>query len=156
MPASRVSQPAALWRRLAAAAYDLFLVLALLMVLTGLVILARAGAAIDPGSVWFQTLLAAAWWLYFAWSWTHGGQTVGMRAWRLILRSEAPDGRISWRQASLRFAAAGLSALPAGLGFLWAIVDRDRRCWHDRWSGTRLLHRPALTQSEQRERRNQQ
>jgi len=152
MPASRGLRPAALWRRLAAAAYDLLLVLALLMVLTGLVILARGGAAIDPGSIWFQALLIAAWWLYFAWSWTHGGQTIGMRAWRLILQSEAPDGRIGWRQASLRFAAAGFSALPVGLGFLWAAFDPDHRSWHDRWSRTSLMFRRTLTQSKQSQR----
>jgi uncharacterized RDD family membrane protein YckC len=133
--------PASLWRRLAAAAYDLLLVLALFMVLTGLVILARGGLRIDPGSAWFQSLLLAGWWLYFAWSWTHGGQTVGMRAWHLVLTT--PDsGTVGWRRATLRFVGAWLSTLPAGLGFLWSVIDRDGRAWHDRLSRTSLRYRP--------------
>ncbi len=133
--------PAPLWRRLAAAGYDLLLVLALLMVLTAFVIVARGGAAIDAGSLWYQALLLAVWWLYFAWSWARGGRTVGMRAWRLELVAPGA-GRIGWRRASLRFAAAWLSALPAGLGFVWSLVDRGGLGWHDRLSRTRLVGRP--------------
>jgi uncharacterized RDD family membrane protein YckC len=29
-----------------------------------------------------------------------------------------------------------LSALPLGLGLLWAVFDEDRLGWHDRISGT--------------------
>lgn len=132
--------PAPLWRRLAAAAYDLLLVLALLMVMTGLVILARAGKAIDAGSAWFQALLLLTWWLYFAWSWTHGGRTIGMRAWRLVLANDTERQTVGWQRASLRFLSAWLSAIPAGLGFLWSIADRDRLAWHDRLSGTSLRY----------------
>jgi len=117
------------------------------MVLTTAVILARGGAAIDPGSVWFQLLLIAVWWLYFGWSWTHGGQTLGMRAWRLVLAGEAGPGAIGWRQAGLRFAGAALSLLPAGLGFLWCLVDGEGLSWHDRLSHTRLGYRRPLAQS---------
>ena len=66
-----------LWRRLASIAYDLVLVTALLMVLTGLVLVARRGSAFDPQSLWFRIALLTSWWAYFAWSWTRGGQTVG-------------------------------------------------------------------------------
>jgi len=142
------SRAAALWRRLAAAAYDLLLVLALLMVLTGLAIFARGGAAIDPGSIWFQLLLVSAWWLYFAWSWTHGGQTIGMRAWRLVLHSERDDNAIGWGQAGVRFLAACLSTLPAGLGFWWSLADSERRTWHDRLSRTWPVQRAGSAQSQ--------
>lgn len=135
-----------LWRRLAALAYDLLLVFALFMVLTGIVIMARGGRSIDSGSVWFQLLLLACWWLYFGWSWTHGGQTLGMRAWRLVL--VATDSReIGWGRATLRFVAAGLSAAAAGLGFLWCLVDRDGMTWHDRLSRTLPRHRPKSAQA---------
>ena len=129
--------PAGLLRRLAAIVYDLLIVLALLMVATIASILVRGGTAISPGSVWFQMLLLAIWWLYFAWSWAERGQTVGMRAWKLVLTSDDGDG-VSWARASLRFLAAGLSTVIAGLGFLWSLFDRDRRAWHDRLSRTSL------------------
>jgi uncharacterized RDD family membrane protein YckC len=146
--------PAALWRRVAAGLYDLLLVLALFMVLTGLVILARTGRAIDSGSVWFQLLLLAAWWLYFGWSWTHGGQTIGMRAWRLELRCEDAGAGVSWRQATVRFLGAGLSLIVAGLGFVWSLWDRDRLTWHDRLSHTSLRHHRQSAQSDDGEHRN--
>jgi uncharacterized RDD family membrane protein YckC len=137
-----------IWRRLAAACYDLLLVFALLMVLTALVIAARRGAGVAPGSAWFQILLACAWWLYFAWSWTHGGQTVGMRAWHLVLIDRTGEN-VSWGQAGIRFAVALLSTLAFGLGFLWALVDREGQTWHDRAAGTRLKYRPVSLQPYQ-------
>lgn len=141
MPSPQSLPPAALWRRLAAAAYDLLLVLALLMVATALLIIARAGAAIDPGSLWYQLLLVSSWWLYFGWCWTHGGQTIGMRAWRLVLIDTQSGRSIGWPQAGLRFLAAALSALPAGLGFAWSLGDPEHRTWHDRLSRSALKQR---------------
>jgi len=107
------------------------------MVATIATILVRGGSAISPGSVWFQLLLVAIWWLYFAWSWARRGQTVGMRAWRLMLTGESGD-TVGWPRASLRFFAAGLSSVVVGLGFLWCLVDRNGRAWHDRLSRTVL------------------
>lgn len=153
--ATAVRDPASvrLWRRLAAILYDLLVVVALLMSLTIAVILVRGGRAIGAGSLWFQGLLLSAWWLYFVWCWTHGGQTLGMRAWRLVL--ETDDARpIGPGLASLRFAAAGLSAIAAGLGFVWSLVDPDRRCWHDRLTGTRLRFRAPSAQAQDRNRSN--
>jgi len=149
------ARPAPLWRRLAAVCYDLLLVVALLMALTMVVIMIRGGLAIESGSVWFQTLLVACWWLYFAWSWTHGGQTIGMRAWRLRIRSVAGTD-VGWREATIRFIAAGLSTAAAGLGFLWALVDTGRCTWHDRVSKTRLEFRPKSAQPNDGDERNQQ
>jgi uncharacterized RDD family membrane protein YckC len=138
---AELTRPAGLWRRLAAMTYDGLLVAAVLFVLTGAVIAARGGRTIGPGSLWYQALLLTACWLYFAWSWTHGGQTVGMRAWRLYVLA-ADDKAVDWRSASRRFVAAWFSALPLGLGFFWAWLDPAGLTWHDRLSRTRLVHRP--------------
>ncbi|MCL1634599.1 RDD family protein [Luteimonas sp. SX5] len=74
-------------------------------------------------------------------SWRRGGQTLGMRPWRL--RVVARDGGCpSWRALWLRYSIATLSLLPAGLGFWWAWIDRDRLTWHDRASRTRMLREP--------------
>lgn len=70
-------------------------------------------------------------------SWRRGGQTLGMRPWRL--RVIAADGTSpTWRAAALRYLVASLSLLLGGLGFWWAWLDRDRLTWHDRASGTRM------------------
>lgn len=74
-------------------------------------------------------------------SWRRGGQTLGMRPWRL--RVTARDGgRPAWRALWLRYAVATLSLLLGGLGFWWAWFDRGRLTWHDRASGTRLVREP--------------
>ena len=142
-------------RRLASIAYDLLLVTALLMVVTGFVFLARGGSAFDPRGLWFRILLLTGWWAYFAWSWASGGQTVGMRAWRLVVTHR--DGTaVSLITATLRFLAACLSALAFGLGFIWCLIDRDGLTWHDRISGTVLVLRSKLTKPENGEQGDQQ
>ena len=64
-----------------------------------------------------------------------GGQTLPMKTWQHP-RGEADGGAPGRgpRAASLRARAAGLAA--AGLGFAWALVDRDRQFLHDRLAGT--------------------
>lgn len=142
-------------RYLAAMAYDLLIVVAVLMVLAGLALIARAGSPVDPQSFVFRLLLITGWWAYFAWSWTHGGQTVGMRAWRLFLRRD--DGRpVGLARASLRFLTAWISALAAGIGFIWRLADSEQLTWHDRLSGTRLELEPRLSESKHSEQRHEQ
>ena len=132
---------AGLGRRTAAMCYDLLLCTGLVMVLTLLLVLVRGGEAIPPGSWWYGVALLAVNFLYFGFFWTHGGQTLGARAWRL--RVTAMDGSgLNWSQAALRYLAAWLLLLPPGLGLLWAWWDRDGLCWHDRLSGTSLVRLP--------------
>jgi len=136
MPAA--PQGAGLMRRLAALAYDALLVGGLVFVFTLLLVLVRGGRSIDPDTLWYRASLVAVAFAFCGVSWTRGGQTLGMRAWRI--RVVALDGRApSWPRAALRFAASWLALAPAGLGYWWALVDRERRCWHDVLSGTRVI-----------------
>lgn len=135
--------PASLLRRIGAMIYDALLLTALLMLVTGLMLVATGGEAIDsrthPILEWFyRGVLVAAVIGFFGLFWTRGGQTLGMAAWHI--RVQRDDGALlSWRDSVVRLGAALLSWLPAGLGFLWILVDRDRRAWHDRLSHTRVL-----------------
>jgi uncharacterized RDD family membrane protein YckC len=62
-----------------------------------------------------------------------------MQSWGLQL--ELADGNTpGFGAASLRFFTAIGSWLPAGLGFLWQLWDKDQRTWHDRASGTHLRY----------------
>jgi uncharacterized RDD family membrane protein YckC len=125
-------------RRLAALVYDALLLAGLLFVFTLLLIFARGGRAIGAGTLWYEASLVAVAFAFCGLSWTRGGQTVGMKAWRI--RVVANDvSSLDWPHAALRFFASWLSLLPAGLGYWWALVDRERRCWHDRLSGTRVI-----------------
>ena len=134
-----------LLRRLAAMLYDTVLVLALVVVAFTLVYLPVAmGFGLEnlqehPLFRAFMTL-----WMLFVgvgfhiWFWTHGGQTLGMRAWRLRLFSE-DGGPVSLKQALTRYGVAILSWLALGLGFLWILFDPQKRAWHDIASHTRML-----------------
>ena len=64
-----------------------------------------------------------------------------MQSWRVKIEDES-GRKPGIDAASIRFAAAFLSALPLGLGFFWQLWDKDGLAWHDRLSGTRLRHYP--------------
>jgi len=80
---------------------------------------------------------------FYGWFWTHGGQTLGMRAWHLYLTK--PDGKfIDWPLAAKRYSAALLSWACCGLGFLWVLFHPQRKAWHDLLSNTQIVyHRPG-------------
>lgn len=136
--AGAAGSPVGLPRRLAAVVYDALIVFALLFITT-FILLQLFGGRLDATGKWtLQACSLLIAYLYFAWFWTHGGQTIGMRAWRFRLVNGA--GRApGWSRASLRFVSALLSWICAGLGFLWSLWDSEGRAWHDRLSGTRLL-----------------
>jgi uncharacterized RDD family membrane protein YckC len=74
---------------------------------------------------------------YAVLSWRRGGQTLGMRPWRLRV-TDPQGGLAATSLLAKRYAWATLSLLLAGAGFWWAWFDRDRLTWHDRLSGTRM------------------
>ena len=133
-------EPASLLRRLAAFSYDLLLLVALMLFFTLLVVVVAAvfGRSVPPGSIWFQLSVAALVAAFFCGFWAHGGQTLGMRAWRI--RMVRDDGRnLNWVQAIVRFAAALVALLPLGVGLWWSLLDDAGRAWHDRWTRTRVV-----------------
>lgn len=140
-------------RRLAAILYDSVLLGALLVIFTGTAVLLAHGRPLlgETVGAWvylYRAGLAGMIAAYFILNWTHSGQTLGMRAWRLY--AVDPDGkRLRLRAAALRFACAALAWAPAALGVLWLYLDPQRLALHDRVSGTRILHvaleRPAFT-----------
>jgi len=134
---------AGLFRRFAALFYDLLLIVAVLMTVTWLLLPLTHGKAITHESVGafeylYRALLLGLVVAYFGYSWTRAGETLGMLAWKI--RVVRRDGSaLRWRDALLRLAAATLSWLPAGLGYFWMLVDRDRLTWHDRLSRTLVI-----------------
>ncbi len=101
--------------------------------------------------------LVAISFFFYGWFWTHGGQTLGMRAWHLYLIK--PDGKFpGWITAAIRYAvalcswglvpgvlyAAGIKLwyLTIGLGFTWMLLNPRRLAWHDVLSNTRIVRAP--------------
>ena len=110
----------------------------MLFVATALVLPFTGGEAVRPHQWLYTVYLLAVAFLYYGWSWTHGGQTLGMKAWRLKLNA-VDGGPVNWRRAALRMLSACLSLGSLGLGYLWILIDRESRAWHDRLSGTRIV-----------------
>ena len=132
---------ASLGRRLGAIIYDSLLVLALMFLCTLPFVAMRGGEPVGPGNIAYQLTLLLIAYLFFAGYWSLYGRTLGMQSWRLKIET-ADGGKPGFGAASLRFFAAIISWLPAGLGFWWQLWDRDGLAWHDRLSGTRLRHYP--------------
>ena len=116
----------------------------------------------DLLAAWIALVVGA----YFVWFWTHGGQTLPMKTWRL--RLESSSGRpLTAAHALVRYALGWLWFLPplalhplfslavpqtlavfAAWVALWAAavwLDPARQFLHDRLAGTRIVavQRPA-------------
>lgn len=95
--------------------------------------------------LWLCCWLAAG--VYAVMSWRRGGQTLGMRPWRLTIT--AADGTAPNISALCkRYVVGTLSLLAFGMGFWWAWIDRDRLTWHDRFSGTRVVRVPRPVKND--------
>jgi uncharacterized RDD family membrane protein YckC len=133
---------AGVWRRFAAGFYDLLLLAAVWMLITLIVIVLRGGEAISPGALLYQLLLFIVAAAFYISSWLRGGQTLGMRAWRIRLEKRS-GAAIDLHTGLLRFASGLLTIASGGVGLLWLWIDRDRLPWHDRLAGTRVIVLPA-------------
>lgn len=129
---------AGLFRRLAALFYDSLLLLAVLFIATAVVLPLSGGEALHAGNPLYSSYLLLVAFFFYSWFWMHGGQTLGMRAWRLQLRG-LDGARITWWHLLLRFLVAIASAALLGLGYLWVLVDKRKLSWHDRYSETCIV-----------------
>ncbi len=147
-PTTSSIQHAGLGRRLGAVFYDWLLLIALLLVaaVPFVVITGDTSKKFSTRSL-FQIYLLAVICFYYAGFWIRSGQTLGLLTWKLKLVA-TDGGPITWRMAFKRLAAALLSTACVGLGFLWIAVDRDKRAWHDRLSGTRVIRVLANTSTQ--------
>jgi uncharacterized RDD family membrane protein YckC len=146
-------------RRLASMLYEAMLLFGVLFMSNWLFsVLTDQRHALDSRhalQVWLFLVMT----LYFAWFWSHGGQTLAMKAWRirLVTVSGAPVGVVrafaryllawAWVLPGMALAwgsgAQGplLLLIPAANLMLWAALawlDPERQFLHDRIAGTRL------------------
>lgn len=76
--------------------------------------------------------------LYFTIFHATTGQTLGKLLFRLKVVN-LDGGELGYGQSFLRFSGYLLSALPLGLGFIWAVLDPKKLTWHDRLAGTYVI-----------------
>jgi uncharacterized RDD family membrane protein YckC len=104
--------------------------------------------------------------IYFVWFWTHSGQTLAMKTWRIRLVTNAGQD-VKMKRAIGRYLLAWLWVLP-GLAAAWALgaknwmlvlipganillwaltsyLDPQRQFLHDRIAGTRIVAVPEST-----------
>jgi uncharacterized RDD family membrane protein YckC len=127
-----------LLRRLASIVYDSLLLLAVLFFSTLIILPFTHGEAISSGNIPFTIYLLCICYLYFTWQWTHGGQTLGMLAWKIKLIDRSGNA-VNWNNASLRFLLGIFSVASLGAGFIWALFDPEHLAFHDRYSNTFLV-----------------
>ena len=139
-----------LLRRLAAMIYDTLLVIPLVMACVGGSLLLRralgsAGDDLLPPIV-VQAIVVVCCVGFFSVFWLKSGQTLGMQAWRIKLVA-APGNELTFGRTVTRCGSALLSAACFGLGYLWCLVDRRGRSWHDLLSGTELKLLPKRSRT---------
>lgn len=154
-PALPAPRRALIGWRLLSLLYDLWPVLALWMLVSTAFTLGYTYAGHHDSRQNIAPFSPLQWWLWLAcWgvaglyatlSWRRGGQTLGMRPWRIVVQAKDGRGRPGWKALWIRYAAGTLSLSCGGLGFWWAWLDRDRLTWHDRASGTRIVRNPRPT-----------
>lgn len=164
------SQPATSWRCLFASLYDALVLLAICFLAMAIVT-----PFFDPQNSMHQ-ILAGFYLLviistFYLWFWMHGGQTVGMRAWRLKLQTTNGQS-INLAQGLFRI----ITAIPSWLGFglfvllasirqveklpaplqaiqvyaiwlclfclLWILFDNRPKSWRNRISQTEIRFTP--------------
>lgn len=130
--------------------YDALLLIAIIFVATLPIVWILSGPAMPPNNdvtllqlstlelVLYRLYLLAICFGFIGGFWVHGGQTPGMRVWRIRIVAD-DNGAVRWTQALGRFCAAWCSI---GLGFIWMLVDRNKLTLYDRWSGAHLALLP--------------
>ncbi|MGZ4834429.1 MAG: RDD family protein [Terriglobales bacterium] len=132
-------QVAPMWQRVFAAMVDVVIVLIATAVFFS--IASKMGVAMPHSKTGFLLAMAppgVLWAVYEYLFLVHAGVTLGMQTARLQLVTF--DGqRPRRRTRRVRAIAMVLSTLSLGLGVIWALLDEDTLCWHDRITRTYLV-----------------
>ncbi len=155
---------ASLWRRMAAMVYDSLLMFALLIVIGATTLPFTNWLGVSRDNILFKIYMFGAIYVYLGWFWTHGGQTLGMRAWkiRLLQHNGSP---VVWHLALFYYLVslpmwgfliftiatnANMIPKPAFLihtphwvlytfALIWFVVDHLPNNWREKVSGLRMV-----------------
>ena len=132
----------------AACIYELLLLLALWMLCTWIFVRLFGDATHGNKRYFLQLFLWLVTGAYFVWCWTKTGQTLATKTWKIKLVSQnlakqnitnQQNVNLNMQQAMIRYALASASVLACGLGFIWALVDKNGLFLHDRLLKTRFI-----------------
>jgi uncharacterized RDD family membrane protein YckC len=156
-----------LLKRLLSALYDSFLILATTFIATALTLPFTKGDVSADKNIYMSLYLFLVIYIFYGWFWTHGGQTLGMRAWKQRL-VQLDGSAVNWQQSFIRVITGlpawglfligllvwmlpekinlggTLAAIPgwsiALLGFIWVLLDTRSNNWRDKLSGTHIIN----------------
>jgi uncharacterized RDD family membrane protein YckC len=134
--------PAHLGWRVLAIIYDALPMIPLLFVTSIALLLLHGGKPVRPASLLSYLEIPVYWGivgLYAVTSWRRGGQTMGMRPWRLLVVSQTGTNA-SVAALWLRYAIASFTG---GLALLWCLFDSQKRGLHDIAAGTLVVRKLA-------------
>ena len=138
-----IKQNATRFRLFAACVYELLLLVALWMLSTWMFVGLFGDATIHYKRTFLQLFLWLVTGAYFVRCWTKTGQTLATKTWKIKLVTQdlasQQNINLNKRQAIIRYALASASILACGLGFIWALVDKDRLFLHDRLLKMRFI-----------------
>ena len=123
--------PVTFFRLIGAMFYDLMLVFSLVFTMIGVSVLLHLNPKYTFWVITLPTIYG-----YFIYSWYKGGQTLGMKSWKIYLVGG------TFKNVHIRFIAATLSIALGGIGHLFILFDRQKRSLHDKISHTYIVYRP--------------
>ena len=163
------SLPPALWRRLLSAVYELVLLVGVVIVASLVYSVLTQQRHALQGKLGLQLVVFVALGLYFTWFWSHGGQTLAMKTWRLRLVRSNGDPLslalaviryvLSWLPLVISLLLAhmlnvksqpGIAGWLAAGGLCYAALAalrQDRQLLHDALCNTRVIDWPATAPS---------
>lgn len=118
--------------------YELLAIVALSLVFAGLFYAVIGDATHGAKRLLQQLLLWGMLGAYYVRCWITSGQTLAMQAWRLkvVTQDNTPLPKVT---ALIRYVLASLSLVLLGLGFVWALLDKDRLFLHDRLLKSKVI-----------------
>ncbi len=129
------------WRRFIALIYDVIIVASIIFVGTFIAIMLVSAIwgkqAMEEGLLYennlFRVYLFSLWFGYYAVSWMRGGQTLGMKPWRMYVLDNKKN-YIDFKQSLLRFSSGFL-----GLGLFLIPFHKEKKALQDIVSSSQTL-----------------
>jgi len=129
---------ASLVKRFAAMVYEFLSLVAIWLLCTFVFVMLFGSAETATARFSLQLLLWVVTGVYMMTCWVKTGQTLAAQAWKIKLVNN-DDRPLTLKQAFIRYLLASMSLLVFGLGFIWALFDKDRLFLHDRLIQTRFI-----------------
>ena len=132
----------------AACLYELLLLIALWMLCTWFFVAVFGDATDGYKRYILQLVLWVITGAYFVWCWCKSGQTLAAKTWKIKLVTQdtanqdsesQQNNTLNLKQALIRYALASACLLACGLGYFWALIDKNGLFLHDRLLSTRFV-----------------